>query len=396
MTLTAYEQPTPPDNMVTRWVSILAPASQLADRIAGTEFVPAAMRDKPDVVCAAILYGDEIGLGPMQALASIHVVDGRPAPSSELMRALIFRAGHAIGVETLSGSRCLMWARRAGSQDVTRLEWTLEMARAAGLLDKRGSAWRAYPRAMLLARCSSELARIVFPDVIKGLGHLADDPGTVDGFAEWAATVPPADEEPAKSTVRRRTPRKPEELPPPAATEPPQARPQNRGGGEDPDPAPAAPEGRTEPPDLVPEKYVPAGVPLPEPGPPLPDPWDGADPWREATPDPPAMPETVQGRPVVETPLPDPDDAAPVDPDSRASDRLIRSVFASFHTIGAADDDDLRHAIASEILRREVTTFTTISKREALRMVGVISDLENGALVLTIDPNGKPTISGRE
>ncbi len=45
-------------NNIGRWAAVLVPAAQLAERIAGTEFVPAAMRGKPDVVVAAIMYGD--------------------------------------------------------------------------------------------------------------------------------------------------------------------------------------------------------------------------------------------------------------------------------------------------------------------------------------------------
>ena len=48
---------------LSRWVGMLAPARQLAEVLADTEFVPRAMRGKPDVVCAAIMYGDELGLG---------------------------------------------------------------------------------------------------------------------------------------------------------------------------------------------------------------------------------------------------------------------------------------------------------------------------------------------
>src|SRR3954471_9372796 len=90
---------------ISRWVEILAPARQLAEVLADTEFVPKAMRGKPDAVTAAIMYGDELGLGPMQALAGMDVVEGKPRPSTELARALILRDGHTLTVHDATGSR---------------------------------------------------------------------------------------------------------------------------------------------------------------------------------------------------------------------------------------------------------------------------------------------------
>ena len=51
------------------WIALMGPAVELAKAVAGTEFVPRAMRDNVAAIAAAILYGDEIGLGPMQSLA---------------------------------------------------------------------------------------------------------------------------------------------------------------------------------------------------------------------------------------------------------------------------------------------------------------------------------------
>ena len=73
MTISHYEPPTgelaplPDDDGIARWTRILPAAAMLADRIANTEFVSGAMRGKPDVITAAILYGDEIGVGPMSS-----------------------------------------------------------------------------------------------------------------------------------------------------------------------------------------------------------------------------------------------------------------------------------------------------------------------------------------
>lgn len=205
---------------VTRWVEVLAPARQLAEVIAQTEFVPKAMRGKPDVVTAAIMYGDELALGPMQALQGIDVIEGRPRPSAELMRALILRAGHSLGIHEMTGTRCRVSGLRIGRPESERVtvEWTIDMAKAAGLLGK--SNWRAYPRAMLLARAMSDLARVIFPDVIKGLSYVAEDDTHVDALDTWQPdATTDAQIAPSKQArvIQRKTPTRPPvapELPP--------------------------------------------------------------------------------------------------------------------------------------------------------------------------------------
>lgn len=193
-----------PQTKVARWVDMLAPAREFAEILCRTEFVPKAMRGNADMVTAAIMYGDEIGVSPVAALQGIDVIEGRPRPSSDLMRALVLAAGHSYVVHEMTGVRCRVSGLRNGRPEHERMtvEWTIDMAKAAGLTGKPN--WRSYPRAMLFARAMSDLCRAIFPDAIRGLGYMADDEEHAEQIEAMAIDVEP--EKPARREIRRRTP----------------------------------------------------------------------------------------------------------------------------------------------------------------------------------------------
>jgi hypothetical protein len=150
-----------------------------AQKIANTPFVPSAFKGKPEAVFAAILYGEELGIGPMQSLNSIHVIEGKPGMSPELMRGLVARAGHRIDVKEASGDRVTLWGKRADNDSEATVSWTMEDARLAGLAGR--GAWKTYPRAMLLARATSELCRMIFADVVAGLSYTPEEVASING-----------------------------------------------------------------------------------------------------------------------------------------------------------------------------------------------------------------------
>lgn len=152
---------------------------KLSQRVANTPFVPKGLQGKPESVLACILYGSELGLGPMQSLNSIHVIEGRTAMSPELMRAMVARHGHRIDVIENSNTACEVKGVRADTGSTASVRWTMEDARMAGLAGKNN--WKTYPRAMLLARATSELCRIVFPDIIAGLSYTPEEVASIEG-----------------------------------------------------------------------------------------------------------------------------------------------------------------------------------------------------------------------
>lgn len=160
---------------------------KLSQRVSNTPFVPTALRGKNEAVLACVLYGAELGLGPMQSLNSIHVIEGRTAMSPELMRAMVARHGHRIDVLENSNTVCEVEGTRSDTGSTAKVRWTMEDAKMAGLAGKNN--WKTYPRAMLLARATSELCRIVFPDVIAGLSYTPEEVSSIAGV-EYVESVP--------------------------------------------------------------------------------------------------------------------------------------------------------------------------------------------------------------
>jgi hypothetical protein len=156
------------------WVA----AMRLAARINATPFVPKALRGDPASVMACILTGEELGLGPMQSLRMVNVIEGRPAASAELMRALVNRAGHRLSVVEARQDRVTLHGQRRDTGAQATVTWTIADAQRAKLMGN--PAWAKYPRSMLLARATSELCRQIFSDVIGGL-YTPEETGAVEG-----------------------------------------------------------------------------------------------------------------------------------------------------------------------------------------------------------------------
>lgn len=158
---------------VDSWVPMLPAVGDLAAKIAGTSFVPKGLRGKPAEIAACILTGRELGIGPMESLAKIDIIEGTPAINAELMRSLVLKAGHQMRFTSLTDTKVTVEGCRAGSEDWTTLTWTTADAQRAGLTGK--SNWTKHPRQMLEARATAELCRLLFADALGGVSLLADE-----------------------------------------------------------------------------------------------------------------------------------------------------------------------------------------------------------------------------
>lgn len=143
--------------------------------LVASRFLPKAV-DTPEKAVAIMLKGRELGWPPMRSFQHIHVIEGKPALSAEGMLALIYERvpGAIIRIIETSNERCVIEAARPGQQ-ATTFVFTIEDAQRAGVVGKDN--WRKYPRAMLRARCISEMARATFPDALMGCSYVPEELG---------------------------------------------------------------------------------------------------------------------------------------------------------------------------------------------------------------------------
>ena len=138
-------------------------AFQLATRAIASGLF--AQLRKPEEALVILMMGAELGLGPMQALRSIYVVNGKPVLSADLLVALVRRSGECASWRVVESTdqRCEIRTTRKGETQEEVCVWTMERAIKAGVTNK--PTWKNFPAQMLKARAAAELARQVYPDV---------------------------------------------------------------------------------------------------------------------------------------------------------------------------------------------------------------------------------------
>jgi 5'-3' exonuclease len=117
-----------------------------------------------DALFVVALAGHDLGLRPIKAMLSMHVIKNRAVLPAQLLMALCLKnpaCEYFMLVESSSESATYETKRRENPRENT-LTWTLDDAKRAGLLGKDN--WRHHPADMLRNRAMAALARAVYPD----------------------------------------------------------------------------------------------------------------------------------------------------------------------------------------------------------------------------------------
>ena len=169
----------------------------LANLYAESTLLPEAYRKKPADIFVAVTLGQSVGLSPIQSLAEINVIKGKPTMSATLIAAQVRRAGHKlrIEVEETPGKECAICTiiRRDDPEHPFVSKRDRAWAQRMGLLNN--SNYIKQPATMLKKRAITDCARDACSEALCGIDYTPDE---MSDFDEVEATVE-EHEEPTKS-----------------------------------------------------------------------------------------------------------------------------------------------------------------------------------------------------
>lgn len=160
----------------------------MATMVAKSKFAPNGMANQPENCMVAMAHGLEVGLGPMQAVQNIAVINGRPSIWGDAMVGLVLGSGLMVhqasyfeGEEGTEDFRAVYECQRKGIEAKSVSTYSVLDAKRAKLWGKAGP-WTQYPKRMLEIRARAFGLRNNFADVLGGL-YMAEEWGvTRDTF----------------------------------------------------------------------------------------------------------------------------------------------------------------------------------------------------------------------
>ncbi|WP_052336126.1 hypothetical protein [Mycobacterium canetti] len=177
--------------MLHEHAEIMQTAYKLADAVCHTAMVPDRFRGKPQDGAAAILYGAELGLNPIQSLQRVIPIYGSPTLEARTMVALLKARGYKIRTVAQSDDSVTVHGESPDGE-TAESTWTIQRAikaRYVPEIDERTGKYKTNskgnlignekyltdPQAMLKAKAQAEVCRDLAPEILLGIAYTAEE-----------------------------------------------------------------------------------------------------------------------------------------------------------------------------------------------------------------------------
>lgn len=148
--------------LATDWNALKEQAATLIK----SGFMPPAINTVEKAIAVA-MAGKELGIGLMESMRSINIIQGKPCISPQLMLALANRMGQLEDIEfDADDKRCVVTITRKGRKP-HREEFGIKEASGLGLIGRDN--YKKQPAIMFRWRALAAALRVTFPDLVLGL-----------------------------------------------------------------------------------------------------------------------------------------------------------------------------------------------------------------------------------
>ena len=162
---------------------------EYAQTLAHSNLLPKHFQNNPANLLYAIEFAEALGMKPIHAITSVHVINGKPSASADLIGTMVRRAGHKLRVTGDDTYAEAVLIRQDDPDFEFRARWDMAKARTAGL---NTATWKAYPGAMLRARAITEVCRAGAPDALHGIQHSTEELSDLGETPATQAAAKPA------------------------------------------------------------------------------------------------------------------------------------------------------------------------------------------------------------
>lgn len=157
---------------------------EYAQTLSHSGLLPKHFQNNPANLLFAIEFAEALGMKPIHAITSVHVINGKPSASADLIGTMVRRAGHrlrVVGDDTFAEATLI---RNDDPDFEFKARWDMARAKQANL---NTPTWKAYPGAMLRSRAITEVCRAGAPDAMHGIQYSTEELESLGG-APKAAT----------------------------------------------------------------------------------------------------------------------------------------------------------------------------------------------------------------
>lgn len=150
-------------------------AQRVSKMLTQSTMVPEHFRDNIGNCVIALNYAHRAGIDPFMAMQKMYVIHGKPAVETQLQIALFNKGGRFSPLKyriTGEGDKkqCIAVATDLETKEsVEGPPVSIEMAKAEGWYDKKGSKWKTLPDLMLRYRAAAFFIRLYAPETTLGL-----------------------------------------------------------------------------------------------------------------------------------------------------------------------------------------------------------------------------------